>query len=247
MSSSRYRRGSAVLERVRFFPRQILTADDMLAEQEYMLEKLRRHNRYLHGWGVVCGCDVLPPTAGEQPWQVRVCPGYVVTPCGDEVLIAEPVLFDLARDLRRSADPCAGAWPCPPVGQAARGNRSTVYLVVCFQDCHTRPVRTAQAGCGCDDQSCEYSRLRDSFELRRLDELPVSHSRARQAAERWREKRSNWSQPGRPVPDCPPAPGDNCVLLATIRLPVNQTTPIAAADLSYSERLTLAGFGAWYG
>ena len=28
------------------------------AEQDYYREKMRRHNRYLHGWGVVCGCSV---------------------------------------------------------------------------------------------------------------------------------------------------------------------------------------------
>ena len=50
--------GQTGLERVRFFPGQILTADDMSLSNEWVLEKLRRHNRYLHGWGIVCGCDV---------------------------------------------------------------------------------------------------------------------------------------------------------------------------------------------
>ena len=38
------------LERMRYFPRQLLTADDMRTEQEYFREKMRRHNRYLVGW-----------------------------------------------------------------------------------------------------------------------------------------------------------------------------------------------------
>ena len=46
------------LERVRYFSRQALTAEDMTADQEYFRAKLRRHNRYLHGWGVVCGMIV---------------------------------------------------------------------------------------------------------------------------------------------------------------------------------------------
>jgi hypothetical protein len=247
MNSSHYRRGGGALERVRFFPRQLLTADDMLAEQEYGIEKLRRHNRHLHGWGVVCGCEVLPPAADDQPWQVRVCPGYLVTPCGDEIRISEPVPFDLARDLRRSADPCAAAWPCPPVSRVATGDQRTVYLTACFVDCHTRPVRVAQAGCGCDEQACEYSRLRDSFELRRLDELPGSHAQALLEAEAWRKKRAAWKGPGQPALDCPAEPADNCVLLATLRLPANQTERIVASGISYADRRILAGIATWYG
>jgi hypothetical protein len=50
----------STLEFVRYFPRQLLTADDMRAADEYFREKMRRHNRMLHGWGVVCGCKVEP-------------------------------------------------------------------------------------------------------------------------------------------------------------------------------------------
>ena len=49
-----------MLERVRYFPRQLLPADDLSAEPDYLRERARRHNRYLHGWGVVCGCSVTP-------------------------------------------------------------------------------------------------------------------------------------------------------------------------------------------
>ena len=45
----------AGLERVAFFPGQMLTAVDLTAEQDHVREKLRRHNRFLHGWGVVSG------------------------------------------------------------------------------------------------------------------------------------------------------------------------------------------------
>src|SRR5213075_1626484 len=78
------------LERLHYFPRQLLTADDMRTEQEYFREKLRRHNHYLHGWGVVCGCVVEPVTTAKH-WRVRVCPGYVVGPQGDEICIDDCV------------------------------------------------------------------------------------------------------------------------------------------------------------
>lgn len=49
---------SAGLTRPRYFNGQLLTADDLQAEQNYFREKLRRHNRCLHGWGVVRGLEV---------------------------------------------------------------------------------------------------------------------------------------------------------------------------------------------
>jgi hypothetical protein len=68
------------LERVKYFPRQLLTADDMTADQEYFRNKLRRHNRYLHGWGVVCGMEVSVAPTVIQPWQVQIGSGYAVGP-----------------------------------------------------------------------------------------------------------------------------------------------------------------------
>ena len=41
------------LERVKYFQGQMLSVSDLEAEQEYFLARLRRHNRHLHGWGVV--------------------------------------------------------------------------------------------------------------------------------------------------------------------------------------------------
>src|SRR4029079_8903991 len=84
--------GSA--ERLRYFPRQLLTADDMRTEQHYFREKLRRHNRMLHGWGVVCGLQVVvDPTGGGLG--VSICPGYALGPWGDEICVEEAVPLDL--------------------------------------------------------------------------------------------------------------------------------------------------------
>src|SRR4051812_15826237 len=96
---------TAGAERVRYFPRQLLTADDMRLEQEYFREKQRRHNRFLHGWGVVCGLEVKLD-ADQGPLAIRICPGYALGPCGDEIYVAEAVPFDLSDCIRQPADPC---------------------------------------------------------------------------------------------------------------------------------------------
>ena len=85
----------------------LLTPTEMTLEQTYFRDKLRRHNRLLHGWGVVCGAIVcIVPRSdgnGPEPWKVKVTPGYALGPYGDEILI------DKARevDLRTPSTTCA--------------------------------------------------------------------------------------------------------------------------------------------
>jgi hypothetical protein len=196
------------LERVRFFPRQLLGAEDMNTEQHYFREKLRRHNRYLHGWGVVCGCEVKPAPTAEKPYQVLICPGYIVTPQGDEILIGCPALFDLATCMVSSDDPCAFSRPCPPV-TTTLPQRTKLYLAVCYKECEVRPVRVAPVGCNCDDVACDYSRIRDAYEFSCLDKLPGSHAKPPYTCD-------DLCHGGIfPCPSCLP---DNCVVLATVRI-----------------------------
>jgi hypothetical protein len=164
----------ATLERVRFFPRQLIAADDLNQEQTYHRQRLRNHNRFLHGWGVVCGCDVRAAGDAKKPWQVRICPGYVLTPQGDEVYISTEAMFDVATCITQSSDPCAFSRPCPPVTLRAKATQ-TLYLAVRHVECQSRPVRVAPSGCACDDVDCEYSRIRDGYEFCCLSALPASH------------------------------------------------------------------------
>ncbi len=57
--------GLECLERPRYFAGMLLTETELGSEQEYVRAKNRLHNRYLHGWGVVCGLQVAQP-AGEH-------------------------------------------------------------------------------------------------------------------------------------------------------------------------------------
>src|SRR5215831_239089 len=97
---------SSTTERVRFFPRQLLTADDLTQDQAYFRARMRRHNQMLHGWGVVCGATVRATTT---EWTVTIDPGYVLGPQGDEIVIDSTVVVDLSRqDLAgNAAAPCA--------------------------------------------------------------------------------------------------------------------------------------------
>lgn len=53
-------------ERLNFYYGQSLGVADFRSEQQYFLEKLRLHNRCLHGYGVVCGLEIEPVPTHED-------------------------------------------------------------------------------------------------------------------------------------------------------------------------------------
>jgi len=167
----------AGLQRTRFFPRQLVGPEDFTQDQRYFREKHRRHNRMLHGWGVVCGAGVSLASGADDtplPYTVCVAPGYVLGPYGDEILVDEAVTFDV----RRVADDVRGGCPqpvdpwCSPV-KIDRRDGKPFYLVIRYDECPARPVQT-ESGCGCGSE-CEYSRIVDGFTLGILDELPAAY------------------------------------------------------------------------
>lgn len=219
---------AGTLERTRFFPRQLIAADDLNQEQAYHRQKLRNHNRFLHGWGVVCGCDVQPSGTTATPWEIRVCPGYVLTPQGDEIWISSEITFDVATCVLSSDDPCAYARPCPPITRRALKTRK-IFLAVRHVDCHSRPVRVAPMGCSCDDVDCEYSRIRDGYELCCLADLPGTHTGEKPGC-------TELFSPNGLLP-CPPTSDDPWVVLATIRLPEVESAQITDIDLESDRHL----------
>ena len=74
------------LKRNRCFWGKLLTAEDLELEQEYFREKLKRHNRYLHGFGVVFGLEVSKSGNG-----VVISPGLAIDCQGNEIVVPEPL------------------------------------------------------------------------------------------------------------------------------------------------------------
>jgi hypothetical protein len=110
------------LERARFFSGQLITADDLTQDQIYFREKLRRHNRLLHGWGIVCGLE--PEPAGGCV--VAISSGYALGPTGDEIVIPEDVRIDVCK-----SDVVEGR---------------TAYLAVRYAEHAVRSVATEETG-----------------------------------------------------------------------------------------------------
>jgi len=83
--------GGDGLQRVRYFSGQRLDADDFQAEQDYVLDRLARRNRLLHGVGIVDGLAVTIDTgAGSPTPRVVVAPGLAFDALGREIAVDAP-------------------------------------------------------------------------------------------------------------------------------------------------------------
>ncbi len=78
--------GLQCLCRPRFFAGQLLTDDDLSLLNNYIVEKNKLHNRYLHGWGVVCGMEVVCSPCNNL---VTVKSGYALSPCGEDIIVCQ--------------------------------------------------------------------------------------------------------------------------------------------------------------
>ncbi len=70
------------LKRPRFITGKLVTAEDLSLEQHYFLEKLKRHNRSLHGFGIVSGLQVTTDSG-----QIAVDAGMALDCQGNEVVV----------------------------------------------------------------------------------------------------------------------------------------------------------------
>ncbi len=120
--------------------------------------------------------------------------------------------------------------PVPP-GHPEHADAGQDYLAVCYRECEVRPVRVAPSGCSCDDAQCDYSRIRDAYELSCLSSLPASYGLAEPTCEQL-------CSGG--IFACP-CPTDNCVVLATISISADNLPPPGTLTKSQIVTHYLAG------
>lgn len=87
------------LQRPSFFPGRLIDAATLQSEQDYQREKHRRHNRNLHGFGIVSGLEVrVDATAAADGDCIVVDSGYAIDRCGEEIAVPESVRLTLPAD-----------------------------------------------------------------------------------------------------------------------------------------------------
>jgi hypothetical protein len=135
------------LTRPRYFYGKVMTPQDFEEEQDYVRTKHRRHNRLLHGVGIVSGFGVsLGTEDGELV--IVVSPGLAIDPTGEELVVCERVTVRL----------------CPE--ETAR------YVTVGLVERPVDPV-PAPAGPGAAGSETEASRIEESAEVAVVDDVPA--------------------------------------------------------------------------
>ncbi|WP_328432584.1 hypothetical protein [Streptomyces sp. NBC_00453] len=85
-------------ERPLWFTGQLVGPEDLGQWNTWALARKRRHNRLLHGWGLVFGADVKTAQTPQNtpiPGTVDISPGFVLSPQGNEIAIDGPVRVDV--------------------------------------------------------------------------------------------------------------------------------------------------------
>lgn len=153
--------GLECLDRTRFFAGQLLTEADLNNEQSYLLAKNRLHNRYLHGWGVVCGMQVV---CGDCDGWVTIKTGYALDPCGNDIIVCEDYPFNIIKAIRDCCTP-PKATNCSPLrytpSPTCQDAVQTWCVTIEYQEQQTRmvtplrpaPPKTNGCGCGCGSGS----------------------------------------------------------------------------------------------
>jgi hypothetical protein len=182
-------------ERPGYQPGDILSARDLAADQDYKFGHFRRHDQYLHGWGIRCGLLVVPARDPGRPWAIRVCPGYAISPCGDEIHVPRAVTVGLADYL----------WSREVIEGSAG---SIAYVVLGYRVEERAFVEAAPGPCRCGQTIRRASRMQDSF---RIDVLWTPHASPGLPVDLCT---------GAPTP-CPNVPDPPLLLLAEVNLPAS--------------------------
>jgi hypothetical protein len=83
------------LTRNRYYSGKLMSVADFEEEQSYLRTKQRRHNRLLHGVGVVRGLEVTMESGQAGGDRVIVSPGVAIAPDGEELVVCDPVSLDV--------------------------------------------------------------------------------------------------------------------------------------------------------
>jgi hypothetical protein len=122
------------LNRHKYSNGQILTADDFTSEQNYFVERLRRHNRNLHGWGVVSGLAV---SVQVDESTISISPGVAIDCFGNEI--------DVGIEMKCAVPKAAGK----------------LFVVIQYQECPTVSVPVLGEPCGEEGSMQSSSRIQE--------------------------------------------------------------------------------------
>jgi hypothetical protein len=100
------------VERLNYYQRQHLGAQDFIDAQNYQRDMRRRHNLGPHLWGIVVGLELVEREVegGGDEREVIILPGVAVDGYGREIIVFRPIALDPALFLRFGATNHYSVW-----------------------------------------------------------------------------------------------------------------------------------------
>jgi hypothetical protein len=145
------------LKRVNYTFGLVLGVEEFLQSDTYFLAKHYLENRLLHGYGTVCGLDVVEQTAPQL--EVQITPGWAISPRGEEIRVSQLMCLQVNDWVQTNLAALKAVFPGPAPSSL------NLCIVLCYRECKTDVVPIPGEPCRTQSSSMAPSRIADSFEL----------------------------------------------------------------------------------
>jgi hypothetical protein len=164
---------AGLFKRLNFFHGMLLAEQDFRDEQEYFREKLKMHNRLLHGYGIVIGLGLKkkdPESAEETTCQVYIEPGVALDCDGNEIIVCNEHVLNLTAKLEelKKKKEYSVADQCSPPGPLWK-----IYVGIRYCECKSDPEPQYTSSCSDDQLHPEFSRTREGFKSKLFTEIEL--------------------------------------------------------------------------
>lgn len=231
-------------ERNLYFHGKLLDAHHFQLETAYFNSKRHLLNRFVSGYGVVCGLDVQP---GPDNRHIVITSGLAIDKWGREILVPEKTgPIEIPPHLL--PEPGPQPEPKPVQGRRDRDDDDPVVRVLlCYHECTGNPTPVMSGECGSGEE-CHPGSIFERFRIV-IKEGPAPPIRLHcRIPDLFYGDRLDYEALAKHVSEsCPALAADPCIPLANIRL--SRTTPghdcdperidIAVRPIVYSNDLLL--------
>jgi len=211
-------KGLNAFERNNYFYGKLMAVRDFELEQAYFVEKRKLLNRYLHGWGAMCGLGIVPH---ECPGMVVLKPGIALDCYGNEIVVTSDIEINLASKDEK----------IPEEGK-------TVYVCIKYLECNVEPVPVLVSECSCDDTASKSSIKRETFEYEILLSEPEKPDLMKVLDLSCKEIMEQLIKES--LDPCETCGDDGCVVLAEVKFTADSPVPDSDIDNISYRRIVLS-------
>jgi hypothetical protein len=201
--------------RNRYFHGKLLDAHHFQLETAYFRDMRHLLNRFVSGYGVVCGLDVQP---GPDSRHIVITSGIAIDKWGREIIVPEKT-GPIEIPAHLLPEPAADAPLEEPTGRRRdRDDDPVVRVLLCYHECESDPTPVMSGDCG-SAEDCEPGSIRERFRIV-FKEGPAPPVRLHcRIPDLFYGNRLDYEALAKHVSEgCPSLAADPCIPLANLRL-----------------------------